>query len=176
MNEIRQASPSGANGRLTEGGMIISSTQLFVLRREDSVVLIELGTGNGKTRPSEPYWDHQNLPYLETLASLNIQPEDVDYAFLSHLMFEVEGSYHELAHDNCGPLWFIGDLLHHLSQVAHPDWPSGSFAFDSDMNARQRKNYFKRFAASNAALFAVHLGDRFRIRETPTGQYFATYD
>jgi glyoxylase-like metal-dependent hydrolase (beta-lactamase superfamily II) len=49
------------------------------------VILTELGTGNGKTRPAETYWDHQNLPYLETLATLNIRPEDVAYVFMSHL-------------------------------------------------------------------------------------------
>ena len=82
---IREASPSGLNSRLTESGMIVMSTQLFVLRQKDLVILIELGTGNGKTRPAETYWDHQNLPYLETLATLNVQPEDVVYVFLSHL-------------------------------------------------------------------------------------------
>jgi glyoxylase-like metal-dependent hydrolase (beta-lactamase superfamily II) len=253
VSEIREASPLGANGRLTESGMIISSTQLFVLQRKGLVVLIELGTGNGKTRPHELYWNNQNLPYLETLASLGIKPEDVDYALLSHLhqdhvglattwqddrwmptfprakyvinpqewaywnglpaddplwhpcivdsvlplveagcvqwgrpdelvagirihdaaghtpgnvLFEVEGS----------PLWFIGDLLHHPSQIVHPEWPSSSFAFDKEMTTRQRKDYFKRFAAANAVLFAVHLGNPFRIKETSAGQYFAMYD
>ncbi len=84
MDEICAASPAGANRRMTDAGMIITTNQLFVLRREGLVILIELGTGNGKTRPAEPYWDHQNLPYLETLASLGIKPGDVDYAFISH--------------------------------------------------------------------------------------------
>jgi len=84
-DEIRAASPAGEQARITESGMIITSTQLFVLQGDDHVVLIEQGTGNGKTRPNEPYWDHQNLPYRETLAALGIGPEDVDYVFFSHL-------------------------------------------------------------------------------------------
>ena len=83
--EIRKASPGGAHSRLTEKGMIVTSTQLFVLQGEGRAILFEAGSGNGKTRPSEPYWDHQNLPYRETLASLGIQPEDIEYVFLSHL-------------------------------------------------------------------------------------------
>jgi glyoxylase-like metal-dependent hydrolase (beta-lactamase superfamily II) len=83
--EIRAASPAGVEGRLTEKGMIITSTQFFVLQRTELTILIEQGTGNGKTRPDEPYWDHQSLPYLQTLAKLGIAPEQVDYVFFSHL-------------------------------------------------------------------------------------------
>jgi glyoxylase-like metal-dependent hydrolase (beta-lactamase superfamily II) len=83
--EIRAASPPGAEGRLTENGMIVTSTQLFVMQAGGRAVVIEAGSGNGKTRPAEPYWDHQNLPYRETLGSLGIEAEDVAYVFLSHL-------------------------------------------------------------------------------------------
>jgi glyoxylase-like metal-dependent hydrolase (beta-lactamase superfamily II) len=85
IEEIRAASPSGVDSRLTEKGMIIMSTQFFILQRTDLTVLIEQGTGNGKTRPHEPHWDHQNLPYLQTLAKLGIVPEHVDYILISHL-------------------------------------------------------------------------------------------
>ncbi len=85
VDELRASLPAGNDGRLTDTGMIITSTQLFVLQAADNVVLIEQGTGNGKSRPEAPYWNHQNLPYKETLASLSIRPEDVDYVFFSHL-------------------------------------------------------------------------------------------
>src|SRR5512143_1630481 len=81
---LRAAAPTGIHSRLTESGMIITATQIFVLRRDGLVVLIEAGTGNGKARPVEPYWDHQNLPYLETLAAMNIPAEAVAYVFISH--------------------------------------------------------------------------------------------
>lgn len=253
LDAIRESSPSGVHSRLTESGMIITANQLFVLRQGDSVVLIELGTGNGKTRPAEPYWDNQNLPYLETLAALTIQPEEVAYAFISHLhpdhvglttmrkadrwiptfpratynLHPAEWEYwskiqpndprwHPCLEDSVSPLieagcvrwvqdgecvagiriheagghtpgnilfeveghnlWFIGDLLHHPAQIAHPEWPSASFDVDRDMNARQRQRYFKCFADSDATLFAEHMGNPFRITKTMSGGLFAQYD
>ncbi len=246
---VRQSSPSGVHGRLTEGGMIITATQLFVLQREDLAVLIELGTGNGKTRPDESYWDHQNLPYLETLAALKIQPEDVAYAFMSHLHVDhvgfattrkgdrwvptfpnarymlnsVEWEYwskmpsrHPCLEDSVRPLveagcaewiqdgqcvegiriheaaghtpgnvifeiegqnlWFLGDLLHHPAQIAHPEWPSASYDTDAELNTRQRRRYFKQFADAGATLFVEHMGDQFKIAEVAEGQFFAKYD
>jgi glyoxylase-like metal-dependent hydrolase (beta-lactamase superfamily II) len=83
--EIRRASPPGVDARLTEKGMIVSSTQLFLLQSGGPAVVIEAGSGNGKTRPDEPYWDHQNLPYRETLEAAGVDPEAVEYVFLSHL-------------------------------------------------------------------------------------------
>jgi glyoxylase-like metal-dependent hydrolase (beta-lactamase superfamily II) len=253
IDAIRESSPSGVHGRLTESGMIITATQLFVLRQDDMVMLIELGTGNDKTRPTEPYWDHQNLPYLESLAALKIQPEDVSYVFMSHLHVDhvglattrkddrwvptfpqarymlnsVEWDYwskmpsddprwrpcledsvkplvdagcvewirddqcmagiriHEAAGHTPGNmifevegqnLWFLGDLLHHPAQIAHPEWPSASFDTDADLNTRQRQHYFKHFADSDATLFAEHMGNQFKVTEIAAGQFFAKYD
>jgi glyoxylase-like metal-dependent hydrolase (beta-lactamase superfamily II) len=84
-DEIRAASPAGADGRLTENGMIVTSNQFFLLQSEGHSAVVEAGSGNGKRRPAEPYWDRQNLPYFETLGSLGVKPEDIDYIFLSHL-------------------------------------------------------------------------------------------
>jgi glyoxylase-like metal-dependent hydrolase (beta-lactamase superfamily II) len=233
--------------------MIITATQIFVLRRDDLVVLIEAGTGNGKARPIEPHWDHQNLPYLETLAVLHIQPEDVAYVFLSHCHLDHVGlattrkedrwvptfpqaryilhpaewdywgkmssdapTWHPCLEDSVKPLveagcvqwvqegdcladiriheaaghtpgnmifevegqnlWFIGDLLHHPAQVAHPEWPSAFFDFDVELNTRQRQRYFQRFADAGATLFAEHLGDPFQITEVAPGKFFIKYD
>jgi glyoxylase-like metal-dependent hydrolase (beta-lactamase superfamily II) len=249
---IRLAAPDGPKGRLSESGMIVMSTQLFILRRDDLVILTELGTGNGKTRPAESYWDHQSLPYLETLAALNIKPEDVAYVLMSHLHVDHVGlattykdgcwlptfpkakymvnrteweywsqvspedpRWHPCLADSVLPLaeagvvhwvqdgeclegirvheaaghtpgnaifevyrenlWFLGDLLHHPAQIAHPEWPSGSFDVDAELNTRQRRRYFKHFADSEAVLFAAHLGDQFQITETAPGQFFAKY-
>jgi glyoxylase-like metal-dependent hydrolase (beta-lactamase superfamily II) len=61
------------------------STQFFLLEQDHVVVLIEAGTGNGKTRPKESYWNHQHLPYKETLGSMGVDLEDVAYVFLTHL-------------------------------------------------------------------------------------------
>jgi glyoxylase-like metal-dependent hydrolase (beta-lactamase superfamily II) len=253
LEAVRAASPAGIHARLTGSGMIVTATQFFVLRQKDLVILIEMGTGNGKTRPVEPYWDHQNLPYIESLAALNIQPEEVAYVFMSHLHVDHVGlattckddrwiptfprakyvlnpaewnywssmpaddpRWHPCLEDSVRPLveagcvewvrdnqcvagirihaaaghtpgnllfevegqdlWFIGDLLHHPSQVAHPDWRSASFDVDADLNTRQRQQYFKRFADTQATLFAEHLGNPFRVAEIAPGQFFARYE
>jgi glyoxylase-like metal-dependent hydrolase (beta-lactamase superfamily II) len=252
IDELRACIPAGKDGRLTDEGVIITSTQLFVLQTEDHVVLIEQGTGNGKSRPEAPYWDHQNLPYNETLASLGVRPEDVDFVFFSHLhkdhvglataplnnhwtptfpratyvlsrrewdywngldrqdplwhpciddsvlplvnegrvrfvrhgelvagiriheapghtpgflLFEVEG---------CG-LWFIGDMLHHPAQGAHPEWPSADFDTDPLENQAQRYHYFKLFAESGAWVLGVHTGDLFQIMKKQAGRFVVQY-
>ncbi len=253
IESVCKSSPSGVHSRLTENGMIITATQFFILRRGDLVVLIESGTGNGKARPSEPYWDHQNLPYLETLAALHIQPEEVAYVFMSHCHVDHVGlattqkdnhwvptfpraryilnpaewdywskiprddsRWHPCLEDSVKPLvdtgcvqwiqdnqcvegirvheaaghtpgnlifevegqdlWFVGDLLHHPAQVAHPEWPSASFDVDPDLNTRQRQRYLKHFADSDATVFAVHVGNQFKVTEIAPGQFFARYD
>jgi glyoxylase-like metal-dependent hydrolase (beta-lactamase superfamily II) len=115
VEEIRAASPANTASRLTDTGMLITSTQWFVLRREGHVMLVEQGTGNGKTRTAEPYWDHQNLPYFETLASLGIRPEDVEYVFLSHLHLDHVGLATTLQDGRWVP------SFPHAKYVIHPD-------------------------------------------------------
>lgn len=251
--QIRKASPPGADGRLTDNGMIVISAQFFVLQADGRAFVIEAGSGNGKTRPAEPYWDHQNLPYLETLAALGVQPEDVAYVFLSHLhpdhvglattwadgrwsptfpraeyVFHprewaywnslsaddpkrhpcIDDSVLPLVEARCvrfahagdriggiriheaaghtpghlifeagqGDLWFLGDLLHHPAQAAHPDWPSADWDTDRDGAVSQRKNFFRRFADTEARLLAAHMGGPFRIEETGPGRFFVRYE
>jgi glyoxylase-like metal-dependent hydrolase (beta-lactamase superfamily II) len=253
LDTLRAASPAGLHSRLTASGMIVLSTQLFLLRRADLTVLIELGTCNGKKRPTELFWDCQNLPYLETFAALHIRPEDVAYVFITHchvdhvglgttrkgngwtptfpharyLLHPAEWNYwskipaadprwHPCLEDSVRPLveagcvdwvqdheciagirvheaaghtpgnvifevegqnlWFLGDLLHHPAEVAHPEWPSGSFDVDPERNTDQRRRYFRCFADAEAVLFAAHMGNAFKVTETSTGQFFAKYN
>jgi len=248
-DEIRRASPPGAEARLTDAGMIVTSTQFFLLREGVRVSIVEAGSGNGKTRPNEPYWDHQNLPYRETLGSLGVRPEDVDYVFLSHLHPDHVGlattaagegwaptfprAQHVLSrreweywsglphrlpfiedsarplidagcvrfagdgdsiggirvHDTPGHtpghlifeaeaagLWFLGDLLHHPAQAAHPDWPSAQWDVDRDGGTAQRRKFFRRFADSGALLLGTHLGGPFRIEPVQDGAYRLRYE
>lgn len=253
IDQIREASPSGSHSRLTENGMIVTANQFFVLHRDELVFLIEMGSGNGKARPAEPYWDNQNLPYLETLAALNVRPEEVAFVFLSHahldhvglattrdgerwvptfprakyVLHPAEWKYwsempsddprrHPSLEDSVRPLveagcihwaqdgevlgglrihaapghtpgnllfevegqnvWFVGDLLHHPAQVAHPEWASASFDFDSELNTRQRRHYFQCFADTHAVVYAEHVGDPFRVNAVAAGKFFARYD
>lgn len=250
VDQIRAASPAGKDGRLTANGMIVTSNQFFLWRSAECTAIFEAGSGNGKRRPDEPYWDNQNLPYLETLGSLGVKAEDVDYVFLSHLHQDHVGlatvrrdgrwtptfpraryvvhprewaywtglapddpRFHPCISDSIlplrgtgcvsfagggeriggvrlheapghtpglllfeagqGALWFLGDLLHHPAQAAHPEWPSADFDFDRGGAAAQRRKYFARFADSQACLLASHTGGPFRIERTGPGKFFA---
>ncbi len=252
VEEIRKASPAGRNVRLSETGMIVTSTQLFLLKNGSRAVLIEAGSGNGKTRPAEPYWDHQNLPYRETLAALGVAPDDVEFVFLSHLHQDhvglaaawngesweptfpnakyvldprewaywsnlpaddpkrhpcledsvrplMDAGRAQFAHDGerIGPLrvrhapghtpghllfeledsnlWFLGDLIHHPVQAAHPERPAADFDVDPEMARSERRRFLKQFAESDATLLAVHTGNPFRVEEVFPGRFSARY-
>jgi glyoxylase-like metal-dependent hydrolase (beta-lactamase superfamily II) len=72
-----------------------------------------------------------------------------------------------------GALWFLGDLLHHPAQAADPEWPSADFDFDRGGTIARRREFFARFADSQACLPASHTGGPFRIERTGPGKYFA---
>jgi glyoxylase-like metal-dependent hydrolase (beta-lactamase superfamily II) len=252
IEEIRAASPAGAYSRISPSGMLVLSTQLFLIQKEGRTMMIEQGSGNGKSRPTEPHWNQQNLPYMETLAKLGVQPEDVEYVFLSHMHTDhvglatiwrdgrwaptfphatyvthpreweywnglpaddprrnpciddsvrpiveagqvrwvkggerVEGiRIHEAPGHTPGKivfeveganLWFVGDLLHHPAQAAHPEWASADFDTDPDLNTSTRKQYLKRFVETDARVFGVHTGNAYRVSEKSPGFYKAEY-
>ena len=117
LEAVRTATPAGAAGRLTAGGSIITSTQCFLLESKHGIALVEMGIGNDKDRPDEPYWHMLKTPYLETLASLGVQPEDVDYVFLSHLHPDHVG----LATSRRGDTW--APTFPRAQYVIHPrEW------------------------------------------------------
>jgi glyoxylase-like metal-dependent hydrolase (beta-lactamase superfamily II) len=85
MEEIRQACPPGKSGKISDDGKLVFATQIFLVQKPGLNVLIDMGSGNDKDRPQQPWWHHQHLPLVETLAHLGVKPEDVDYALLTHL-------------------------------------------------------------------------------------------
>jgi glyoxylase-like metal-dependent hydrolase (beta-lactamase superfamily II) len=249
LSEVRRHSPAGPDRRLADNGRLIMSTQLFLVRRGGLCALVEMGSGNGKTRPTEPYWSNQNLPYLETLASLGVKPGAVSHVFFTHLHTDHVGlattrrggrwvpTFPSAAHvirraefdywiglppadprrppcldDSVLPLveagvvqwaepgdlvagvrvhdaaghspggavfelegvgvWFLGDLFHHPAEIARPDWPSGPYDWDAEMNARCRTRFLRRFAETGAVLFAVHMGNAFQVEATAEGGFF----
>jgi glyoxylase-like metal-dependent hydrolase (beta-lactamase superfamily II) len=251
--EIRRAVPAGPDGRLNDNGMIVSTTQFFLLLEGSRAIVVEAGTGNGKSRPAEPYWDHQNLPYAETLRSLGVGADDVEYLFLSHLHVDhvglattwADGAWRptfpraqsvldgrEWAYwngppagnpkpppciadsvrplveagrvrfardgDRIGPLrmhaapghtpghllfemesagfWFIGDMMHHPAQAAHPDWSAADWDIDAGSARSQRADFFRRFARTGATLLAPHLGGPFRLEELSADSFAVHYE
>jgi glyoxylase-like metal-dependent hydrolase (beta-lactamase superfamily II) len=85
LSEVRQACPPGLDGRIAEDGQLVFSMQMFLVQKDGENVLIEMGSGNDKERPQEPWMHRQKLPLLETLEKLGVKPEDVQYVFLTHL-------------------------------------------------------------------------------------------
>ncbi|MEX5708604.1 MBL fold metallo-hydrolase [Parafrankia sp. FMc6] len=66
------------------------SNHSWLLRVDGLTVLIDPCTGNGRTGRG-PYFDGLDLPYLERLAAIGVNPDDVDVVFCTHLH-----------HDHCG--------------------------------------------------------------------------
>ncbi len=85
LDEIRKACPPGEAGRIADDGKLVFATQMFLVQQPGLNVLIDLGTGNDKDRPAQPWIHRQKLPLVETLAQLGVKVEDVDYVFLTHL-------------------------------------------------------------------------------------------
>jgi len=56
----------------------IAAMQTWVVRTPGSVVLIDTGVGNGRDRPQAPRLAHLNSSYLEGLAALGVEPDNVD--------------------------------------------------------------------------------------------------
>jgi glyoxylase-like metal-dependent hydrolase (beta-lactamase superfamily II) len=83
-----------------------------------------------------------------------------------HLLFEAEGD----------GVWFLGDLLHHPAQVAHPEWPSADWDVDCVKNAFERRKMFRRAADDGLLLLAVHTGGVFRIEQADDGGFAARYE
>ena len=66
-------------------GKVFLSVHTWVLRHQDKVILIDTGVGNDKTRPTMRMLEHLHEPYLERLAAVGVQPEQVDYILLTHI-------------------------------------------------------------------------------------------
>lgn len=64
---------------------IIMSFHSLVIRSSRSTILVDCCVGNDKQRPARPNWHQLNTPWLEKLAKLGLQPEDIDYVLCTHL-------------------------------------------------------------------------------------------
>ena len=69
----------------SQTGHVFMSVHTWVVRFEGKVILIDTGAGNDKDRPTLKVLDHLHNPYLERLAAIGVQPEDVDYVLLTHI-------------------------------------------------------------------------------------------
>ncbi|OED42025.1 hypothetical protein AB833_08095 [Chromatiales bacterium (ex Bugula neritina AB1)] len=64
---------------------IIMSFHSLIIRSPRATILIDCCVGNDKERPERPGWHQQNKPWLQRLAALGLQPEDIDVVLCTHL-------------------------------------------------------------------------------------------
>jgi len=66
-------------------GRVPLSVHSWLVRREDLTILVDTGIGNGKSRPGMKLFDNLNNPYLETLATLGVRPDQISHVLLTHI-------------------------------------------------------------------------------------------
>ncbi|MCA9830525.1 MAG: MBL fold metallo-hydrolase [Dehalococcoidia bacterium] len=69
-----------------ENGRLIQSVHTYVLRSPGRVILIDTGVGNQKPRGGGiPAFDMLDTPFLDRLAAIGVQPNDVDLVLCTHM-------------------------------------------------------------------------------------------
>jgi len=64
---------------------LVMSFNCYVVRTGRHTILVDSCIGNDKDRPSRPTWHRRQGPFLDTLKSLGVTPESVDYVLCTHL-------------------------------------------------------------------------------------------
>jgi glyoxylase-like metal-dependent hydrolase (beta-lactamase superfamily II) len=72
-------------------GKLNFAFQSYVVRNGRHTILVDACVGNDKPRPARPTWHMQNWPYLETLAGVGVQPEEIDFVMCTHLHIDHVG-------------------------------------------------------------------------------------
>ena len=60
------------------------SIQSFVVKTPKHTILVDTCVGNNKQREN-PSWSNLELPYLDSLRAIDLEPEDIDIVFCSHM-------------------------------------------------------------------------------------------
>ena len=66
-------------------GLIKLSVHSWLLQVGGKKFLIDACCGNHKRRPTRPFWNMLDTPYLERLAAAGARPQDIDYVMCTHL-------------------------------------------------------------------------------------------
>ncbi|AQT81180.1 MBL fold metallo-hydrolase [Mycolicibacterium litorale] len=68
-----------------------AAIQTWVVRTGGQTVLIDTGVGNDRERPQAPAFDHLHTDFLNELAGIGVQPEDVDVVINTHIHYDHVG-------------------------------------------------------------------------------------
>ncbi len=66
-------------------GRVPLSVHTWLVRHQDKVILVDMGAGNDKTRPTMKMLDHLHNPFLPRLKAAGVRPKDVDFILLTHI-------------------------------------------------------------------------------------------
>ncbi len=66
-------------------GLIKLSVHSWLVQTGAKTILIDCCCGNNKPRPTRPFWNMLNTPYLDRLAAAGARPQDIDYVMCTHL-------------------------------------------------------------------------------------------
>ncbi len=66
-------------------GLIYLSVQSWLLQIGKKKILIDCCCGNNKSRPTRPFWNMLNTPYLDRLAAAGARPDEIDFVMCTHL-------------------------------------------------------------------------------------------
>lgn len=64
---------------------VIMSFHSLIIRTPRNTILVDCCVGNDKNRPSRPGWHQLQTPWLDRLAQIGLQPEDIDTVLCTHL-------------------------------------------------------------------------------------------
>lgn len=67
------------------GKHLLLNVNTWVVQVDRKTILVDTGIGNAKNRPFNAVFHQLNNPYLERLARIGVQPENVDYVLMTHL-------------------------------------------------------------------------------------------
>ena len=65
-------------------GILVIAIQSFLIRRNGLTILVDACGGNDKER-ARPHFHRRNWPWLDTLRSAGVTPEDIDVVLCTHL-------------------------------------------------------------------------------------------
>ena len=66
-------------------GLVKLSVHSWLLQIDKQKILIDTCCGNHKSRPTRPWWNMLNMPYLDRLAAAGARPQEIDLVMCTHL-------------------------------------------------------------------------------------------
>jgi glyoxylase-like metal-dependent hydrolase (beta-lactamase superfamily II) len=68
-----------------------AAVQTWVLRSGGKTILVDTGVGNDRNRPQMPTFDHLHTDFLDRLARVGVEPQDVDIVVNTHIHYDHVG-------------------------------------------------------------------------------------